>query len=431
MIMLRTVLFSFLTLTSVVHAQEKLTLEKWLLDGEFRQESVYNINWMNDGQFYSALDENNIIKYDITTGQPVETIVEGNALGLPAPIDDYSFSSDEKKLLIQTNKEYIYRRSFTAEYFVYDLENQSITQLSDGGAQSYATFSPDASKVAFVRDNNLFYLVLKDMQEIQVTNDGKFNEIINGSTDWVYEEELYLTKAFNWSPEGDKLAFYRFDETEVKEYNMQVWNQGELYPTDYRYKYPKAGEVNSVVEIFVYHLDKNEKVKMDIGAETDIYIPKIIWTPDNSVLSIRRLNRLQNKLDVLHADATSGETTLVFTEQSATYIESYYEENLIYLKDKEGIVFTSDRDGYNHLYLYNWDGELVRQVTEGKWEITQFLGVDQSAKKPQAYFLSTEGSPMERQLFKVDLRGKKKERLTTGKGYHSINMSTDFSYYIF
>jgi dipeptidyl-peptidase-4 len=227
-----------------------------LIDGTFSQRSVRSLNWMNDGQFYSALTDNKVVKYDVKTGNEVATIVDGNELGIT--IDSYNFSTDESYVLLLTDRQSIYRRSFTAVYYLYERETNELNKLSEG-RQSYATMSPDNSKVAFTRDNNLFYKDLTSNSETAVTSDGKFNFIINGSTDWVYEEELYLTKAFAWSPDSKKIAYYRMDESNVREYNMQVWNEGALYPLDYRYKYPKAGEENSIVEIYFYDLASAKK----------------------------------------------------------------------------------------------------------------------------------------------------------------------------
>lgn len=295
-------MFTLFLLPALLVAQREITIDDFTTRNTFAQRSVYGINWMNDGKFYSSQDGNKIVKFNITTGQAVETLVDGDALNTKLNIQSYEFSSDEKKLLLLTEREGIYRRSYKAEYYIYDLTRMSIQKLSLGGKQSYATFSPDATKVAFVRNNNLFYVDLTTMNEIQVTNDGKFNHIINGSTDWVYEEEFSFAQAFYWSPDGKRLAFHRFDESNVKEYNLQKWNKGALYPEDYRFKYPKAGEDNSVVEIWIHDLSAGTNTKADIGTNKDIYIPRVKWTNNPSVLSVRRMNRLQNILEILHVD---------------------------------------------------------------------------------------------------------------------------------
>ena len=246
-------------------AQKQITVEDFTSNNIFSAKTVEGIRWMNDGQFYSVLEGNAIIKYDVTTGNKVETILDGKVTEPNITISDYAFSEDEQQILLLTDKQSIYRRSYTAIYFVYSFSDKSMSKLATG-RKSYGTFSPDGTKVAFTRDNNLYYVSLNDMKEVQVTKDGKYNHIINGSTDWVYEEELSLTKAFYWSPDSRRLAFYRFDETNVREYNMQVWHEGQLYPEDRRYKYPKAGEVNSIVEIKIFTLDNSNTTTVDIGS---------------------------------------------------------------------------------------------------------------------------------------------------------------------
>jgi len=380
---------------------------------------------MNDGQFYSALEENKIKKYSVLSGEEVETIVDGNKLELP--IQSYSFSDDESLVLIMTDRESIYRRSYTAIFYLYDRSNGVATKLSDG-RQSYATISPDNSKVAFTRDNNLFYLDIASDQEVAVTTDGKFNQIINGSTDWVYEEELYITKAFDWSPDSRKIAYYRFDESRVKEYNMQVWNDGALYPEDYRYKYPKAGEDNSIISIYAFEVETGNKTLLDIGSETDIYIPRIYWTKNPNILAIQRLNRLQNQLDILHADVSVGSSKVILTDKSDTYIDFTFCDDLTYLENGKQFLFSSEQDGYKHFYLYNLDGSLVNQITKGAFEALEMVGLDQS--KGLLYYTSTEDSPLEQQLYSISLAGKSQKKLSSEEGYHSINMSDDCSYYM-
>ncbi|MFZ6010641.1 MAG: S9 family peptidase, partial [Bacteroidota bacterium] len=409
-------------------AQKQITVEDFTTKSTFFQRSVSSVNWMNDGKFYSALADNKVIKYDVTTGQAVETLVDGSALDPKINIDDYSFSTDEKKILLLTDFQSIYRRSFTAQYFVYDLSTKSVKALSANGKQSYAAFSPDASKVAFVRSNNLFYVNLADMKEETVTADGKLNSIINGTTDWVYEEEFSFVNGFYWSPDGQKLAYYRFDESAVKEYNLQRWNKGKLYPQDYRFKYPKAGEANSTVEIWCYDLASKQKVKADIGTEKDIYVPRVKWTHDANTLSVRKLNRLQNNLEILHTNASTGASKLVLTEKSDTYIDVDFIDDLTYLNDGKQFIHASESNGYKHLYLYSVDGTLIRQITTGNFEVSQFVGLDE--KNKVLYYISTEVSPLERQLYSVSLDGKKKTRLSMAAGSHNINMSGDFQFYI-
>src|SRR5690349_15684080 len=248
----------FLALSVTVCAQKQVTVEDFTTQNTFNQKSVSGINWMKDGKFYSTIESNKIVKYDITSGKAVETIFDGATATPKLEIRSYSFSEDEKKILLLTNYEGIYRRSFRADYFVYDVATKAIHKLSENGKQSYASLSADNSKIAFVRGNNLFITNLADWSEVQVTNDGKFNSIINGTTDWVHEEELGFVQAFQWSPDGKKLAYYLFDESLVREYTLQKWNKGQLYPELYTYKYPKAGEANSTVEIWIYDVASKE-----------------------------------------------------------------------------------------------------------------------------------------------------------------------------
>ena len=393
----------------------------------FRQRSVRGLNWMNEGQYYSALSANKVVQYDVRSGNEVETLVDGNALNIS--IDDYRFSADESIILLLTDRESIYRRSFTAVYYLYTRATGELTKLSEG-RQSYATLSPDNQKVAFTRDNNLFFKDLNSGTETAVTQDGVFGRIINGSTDWVYEEELYLTKAFAWSPDSKKIAYYRMDETNVREYNMQVWNNGALYPEDYRYKYPKAGEENSVVEIFLYNVSTAKKTPVDIGAEKDIYIPRIYWTQSAETLAVQRLNRLQNQMDLLHVNTVDGSSEVILTDKSDTYIDFTFCDDLTYLDNGQQFLFSSEKNGYKHFYLYDMSGTLIRQVTTGNFEAISMVGLDQSKRIPTLYYISTEDSPLERQLYSITLNGKSKRKLTNNAGYHAINMSDDCSYYM-
>lgn len=426
MMRLRLILL-LLLISSGLSAQKQITFRNFY-DGTFRQENVRSFNWMNDGQYYSQLSQNKIVRSSILDKNDNQDIFDGSEYKLE--IDDYSFSADEKKILIVTQRSSIYRRSFTAEYFVYNRENEELKKLSDGGPQSYATFSPDGSKVAFVRQNNLYVTTLVDMKEQQLTTDGKFNEVINGSSDWVYEEEFSITKAFAWSPDSEKIAFIRFDESNVREYNMQKWNDGANYPEDYRYKYPKAGEANSVVEVHILNLKDGRTVKVDIGEEKDIYIPRITWTHNANLLSVIRLNRLQNKLDILHADASTGATRLIYSDKSKTYVDITYTDDLMYLEDGKRFLFSSEKDGYKHFYIHDMDGQVLHQVTKGPWEAESFVALDQSVRKPVLYYISTEDSPLERHLYKINIEGKGKEKLSKLSGWNSVDMGDDAKYYI-
>jgi dipeptidyl-peptidase 4 len=409
-------------------AQKQISVEDFTTRNTFAQRTVNEINWMKDGKYYSALSDNKIIRYDVTNGNPLETIVDGSSFQPAIDIDDYSFSADEGLVMLSSGKESIYRRSYTADYFVYDRLAKTLKKVSSGGKQSYATFSPDGKQVAFARGNNLFLVNLVTMTEVQITDDGKFNKIINGTTDWVYEEEFSFVVGFFWSPDSKKIAYYKFDEGAVKEYNLQRWKKGQLYPEDYRFKYPKAGEANSGVQAWIYDVGTRKHVKADVGNETDIYLPRIKWTKDPSVLSVRKLNRLQNLLEIIHVDAATGSSKVILTEKSDSYVDIEFLDNLTYLPDGKQFVHASERSRFKHLYLYSVSGTLIKKLTDGNFEVSEFIGFDEKTKA--IYYTSTEESPLEQHLYSVSFDGRKKTRLTSLPGKHQINMSGDFQFYI-
>ncbi|MCP9290344.1 S9 family peptidase [Gracilimonas sediminicola] len=423
------ILLALCSVATATVAQDKKAIEfEHIFDGTFSPNNVQNVRWMNDGEYYSATRNNQIIRYNIVDGSE-EVLFNGNeftdAGGDTIRVQGYQFSSDESKLLIKTDVEQIWRRSTRENYYVYEFESGDFSKLTASDEkQQYAELSPSADRAAFVRNNNLVWVDLSTGEEIQITSDGEFNKIINGAADWVYEEEFGFAKAWFWSPEGDRIAFYRFDEERVKEFFMTNW--GSLYPEEVEFKYPKAGEQNSIVSIHVYHLDSGETVTMDVGEETDQYIPRINWTRDNSRLAIRRMNRLQNKQDLLIANAETGSTRVILTEQSDTWLDVH--DDLYFLSNGEQFITTSDKSGYNHVYLYNMQGRQLEQITSGNWDVTELIGHNE--RMYELYYVSAEQSPLERHLYSIRIDGKKKEKLTKGDGWHDINMSRDFKYYI-
>ncbi|WP_425542702.1 S9 family peptidase [Algoriphagus jejuensis] len=396
--------------------------------GTFSQETISGINWMKDGQFYSSQILRNgapaVVKINLETGQEAGVLLDGRTLGVD--FSSYSFNAEESKALIASDVESIYRRSSKGVFYVVDLASGRKQQLMNGEKISYATLSPDNDKVAFVQNNNLYLVELASGKQTQITSDGEWNKVINGSADWVYEEEFAMAQAFQWSPDAKKIAFIRFDESQVPEFNMQLW--GSLYPKDYKFKYPKAGQKNSIASIHVYDLASGKTQQMDAGTETDIYLPRIYWTKDANTLAFIRLNRLQNQLDLLHADASTGASKLILTETSQTYVDLNYNDDLQYLSDGKTFIRTSEQDGFKHIYHHNLDGSLIRQITSGNWEVTAMVGLDEKAKK--LYYISTEASPLERNFYVINLNGKGKKVLTPAKGTHTINMSSDRKFYI-
>lgn len=425
---LLTLLALTLCSTVTVFAQQKaVSLEDVFKKGTFNQKSVHGINWMKDGQYYSSLINDGhpkVVKINIATGEQEAVLIDGQQLGIN--FSNYFFNNDETKALLASDVENIYRRSSKGVYHVLDLASGKVQELMNGEKISYATLSPDNTKVAFVKDNNLYYVELETNKVHQITHDGKWNHIINGSADWVYEEEFSMSQAFSWSPDGNKIAFLRFDESEVPEFNMQMW--GALYPEDYKFKYPKAGEKNAEVSIHIHDLEADKTLTVDAGEEKDIYLPRIYWGGNSETLSFIRLNRLQNQMDLFHANVATGESKLVVRETSDTYVDLNYNDNLQYLQDGKGFIRTSEQDGYKHIYHHDMEGNLIRQITTGEWEVTDLIGVDESSNT--LYYVSTELSPLERNLYSIRLNGKRKELLTPEKGTHGINMSRDFKYFI-
>jgi len=412
---------------SALAQKRMITLEDIYLKNTFILKNGQHFRWTKNGQYFTNLENNKIVRYSVLTGEKIDELFNQPINWL---IQDYELSADEKKILLFTNQEYIYRRSFSADYYIYDIATRNLQPLSLHGKQMHAQFSPDGTKVAFCRDNNLFIKDLITELETAVTTSGKPSHIINGMADWVYEEEFGFSRAFFWSPDSKRLAFYTFDESHVKEYNMTLWNAPALYPQDYRFKYPKAGESNAFVQINVYDLNNTQSISIDIGKETDIYIPRVVWTQNPHILSVTRLNRLQNKLEILHTNLTTHQTNVVLTEESDTYIDINHCPDLIYLQDGIHFITTSEMSGYKHLYLFNTEGKPIKQLTSGNWEVTEVLGIDQRSKKPVLYFLSTEVSPLEQHLYSLTLDGKTKKRITTMEGVHEANFSPDFEYYV-
>ena len=406
--------------------QNEITLEDIYVNGKFSERGVSGLRSMNDGEYFTTLEgKRKIVKYSYKTGEVADILF--NTIDSNFEIKAYEFSSDESKILLAVNAEYIYRRSYTADYYVYDIASQKLNKLSDNGRQKYAHFSPNALKVGFVRDNNIFVKDLKTNAETQITFDGKFNYIINGGTDWVYEEEYSFTRAFFWSPNGDKIAYYKFDESEVKVFNMTKYNN-DLYPENYAFKYPKAGEKNSVVSIHVYDLASKETSTMDIGKEKDQYIPRIKWTTENNKLSIIRLNRLQNHIEILLTNTDTGDSRVIYEEKNKYYITRIKDWYMTTTADGRYFIINSEKNGWNHLYLYDMNGKLINQLTNGEWEVTDFYGIDDETQT--VYYQSTEESSIKRAVYSIKLDGSKKKKLSEKAGNNKADFSKGFKYYI-
>ncbi|MDD4142094.1 MAG: S9 family peptidase [Bacteroidales bacterium] len=431
------ILFLIILLPVSLFSQDKkLTLEDFFVNYTFRQKSIYGIRSMNDGIHYTTLDRGErIVRYEYKTGEAVDTLF--NIKDITSDIRNisgYQFSDDEKKILVFTNIQPIYRHSFTADYYIYDIITRSFMKLSGLDGQQLGTISPTGNKVAFVYKNNLYIKDLLTNKETAVTTDGEFNNIINGAPDWVYEEEFGFSKGFEWSPDGTKIAYMKFDESDVKMFGMTVFKgaapaheENALYPSNQTFKYPKAGEDNSIVSVHIYDIATGKTVTADVGNETDQYIPRIRWTKRDNTLSIFRVNRLQNKFEILFTNANSGKSEVVYTDTNRYYIDEAIYDNITYI-DANTIIVMSERSGFRHIYRHYIDTNVSQQITAGDWDVSEYLGYD--TKKNTVYYISTEETPIRTDLYSIRIDGKKRTKLSTGKGSNSAVFSSGFQYYI-
>jgi dipeptidyl-peptidase-4 len=383
---------------------KKLELQEIFASPKFAQRGVSGLRSMADGEHYTAVSKGHIIRYAYATGKPVDTLFRPDQLidpvsGDTLPFDDYNFCSREQRLLLSTATESIYRYSSREINYVFDRRTGQINRLSMGGKQAFAQFSPDGERVAFMRDNNLFITELNSFTETQITTDGRMNEVINGGTDWVYEEEFGFTRAFYWSPDSRMLLYYRFDERAVPEFVMPLYNG--LYPEPYRFKYPKAGEKNALVELHTYALESGMRHKIDVGPEADQYIARAGWTTDPGQLWFQRVNRHQNRVELVLADPRSSSTRVVLTDSSAAWVDIL--DDLTFLKNGREFIWSSEKSGFQQLYLHRLDGSEIRVLSPPLRDVTDFYGIDEASGL--LYYALADPTPMERRLFVQGLDG--------------------------
>ena len=403
---------------------------KEITEGKFRQ--VTNIGEMRslpDGEHYTAMskDKSMIIKYSYRTGNPVDTLFDtGKARECTfVDFDGYTISNTGHHILVWRETEPIYRRSSKAVVYDYDVRRNYLKPLTESASkQMIPTFSPDGRMCAYVRDNNIWLRKFDYDTEVQVTKDGELNKILNGITDWVYEEEFAVTNLMAWSPDSEYLAYVRFDESEVPEYSMQMYGDG-LYPGYYNYKYPKAGQKNSKVSVHSYSIETKDTKTLKVPGDGDIYIPRIVFTNNPDQLAVMTLNRWQNAFNMYYINPKSGVSRLVLREDNKSYIDSDLMTSIQFMKD--GFVYVSEQDGYNHIYLYSPTGVMQRQVTKGNWDVTKFLGIDEATKT--VYYQSAEESPIRRSVYKIDAKGVK-TKLSTEEGTNNATFSDNFAYYV-
>lgn len=417
-------LFVLTVFTCSLAQKKKITLEA-IWKGEFRTESIDEIHSLNNGKQYAVLNTNPTIRsssldlYEYTSQKKVETLVTSSAT-LPY-FTAYTFSKDESKLLLATAIEPLYRYSRRGIYYVYDIARKTLIQVSKAKIQE-PLMSPDGAKVAYVLHNNLYVFDITSQTTKQVTTDGNKGTIINGITDWVYEEEFGFVRAFAWNPNSTQIAFLRFDETQVPRFSMDLYGQ-ELYPYQYEFKYPKAGEANAQVSL---HL-----LQVATGAITDValpnayYLPRIQWMDHSNHLSVQTLNRHQNQLKLYKVNTQDFSVALLLEENDSAYVA--LSGALTFLPGNR-FLWTSERDGYNHLYLYNTKGTLLRQITQGTWEVTEVYGYDK--KRDKLYYQSTEKNSRNRNVYSIALNGTQKQCLTPKAGTNAANFSADYTYFI-
>lgn len=420
----------FLLLLTSVFAQQKVSVEA-IYTGQFQAKQMDELQSMKNTNQYTVLNYDQssrslqIDVFDFATLKKVNTLIETkNQPKLSDGIDSYMFSSDEKQLLIANNSNRIYRHSFTADYFLYNLETKELNKILEQVQEP--TFSPDGKKIGYVKENNIYIFDIASKTNSQITTDGKKNAIINGITDWVYEEEFAFVRAFDWSKDSKKIAFIRFDESLVPEFSMSIFSK-DLYPKIETFKYPKAGEKNSLVSLYLYNVDSKTTKKVDLSQYNDFYIPRIEWTNDANVLSAKILNRHQDNLDLLFIDGTSAATKVVLNEKDKSYIDFVDKDNLTFLNDNS-FIWTSEQDGFNHIYYYDKTGKLLNQITKGNWEVTEYYGFDE--KTQSVFYQSTEEGSINRAVFRMGLDGKNKTRLSQTIGTNAATFSPNFQYFI-
>ena len=414
---------------SVATSQEKnITLEE-IWSGKFSQQHLQSLQSLKNGVEYVVLNHDpdtgnsSIDVYSYKTGKQTRTLVDTKDLKDLDKFQSFSLSDDESKILLATDPQPIYRRSSKAIFYIFDVNSKELTKLSDKKVQE-PTFSPDNSKLAYVFENNIYIYNVAEKTEKQITQDGKINSIINGITDWVYEEELGFVRAFEWNAKGDKIAFLRLDETEVPEFSMDIFGS-DLYPSEQVFKYPKAGEANSKVSLHMYDVKTEETQEIDLGDYSDFYIPRIKWTNKDYTLSAQVLNRHQDQLDLIFINAEDNTAEVILTEKDEAYVD--VTDNLTFLEDNS-FIWTSERDGFNHIYLYAESGKLKRQVTTGNWEVTNYYGYDN--KSDRLFYQSTENGSVNRDVYSIKTNGKSKKRLTEKTGMNNADFSADFTYFI-
>lgn len=428
----------FVSIFVYAQSNQKITLDDLFIRGTFHAQSVDEMKSMNDGEHYTTLNGmgTRIIRHSYKTGEETDIVFDITKIQ-DAPISyfqDYEFSADETKILLATNIQTQNRYSYSAQYYVWNSVTKELTALSDRKPQQFATFSPDGDRVAFVSDNNISIKNLRFGSESRITTDGEKDRIINGTSDWVYEEEFRLSKAFWWSPDSKFLAYLRFDESEVARYSLTMFAgaapelvENKPYPGIKTVKYPKAGGKNSDVKAMVYDIASRTTIPVNIEEGKDFYIPRLDWAPNSNDLVVMRLNRQQNILDVFYANPYTGDIRPLMTENNNRYISPDFFDDFTFLSDGKFVV-NSERNGWSHLYLYDKQGFELGQITKGDFDVTDFYGYD--AAKKVFYYQAAAESPLRRETYFVSSDGKTAGKISTLAGTNSAAFSKNHTYYV-
>jgi len=409
----------------LVISQKDISMNDVFLNRTFSQDWVYGLNSMNDGVHYTTLeygDTTSIDKYSYFSGKKVDVILQSSDINLD--FSGYTFNQKESLLLLETESEKLYRHSKKSIFYLYDLKTKEITKISEKKIR-LPEFSPDSKYISYIYRNNIYTYNITSKETKKITHKGLPNKIICGATDWVYEEEFGFTQAYQWSPDSRLIAYYIFNESKVPEFSMDVFKEG-LYPKQERFKYPKAGERNSTVTINIFNIERNENVIAKVTNKKEFYFPRIKWTNKSNQLFVQRMNRHQNHLELLSVNPYNGNANVVFEEKEKTYIDVH--DNLTFYHDDSFFLWTSEKNGNNHIYLYRIDGKEIRQITKGDWEVTKFYGFDQKSKN--LYYQSTEKSPLQRDVYSINVFGKKKKLLSKERGSNNANFSKNYKYFI-
>ena len=427
---------TILLMTSEMRADNKITL-KDVTGQTFSPQNISGVDPIQGTDLYASIskDGKQIIEYAFKSGKPTRVLFDiANTQGESLKqFDGYSLSPDGKRMLIQTNTHKIYRRSSTADYYIYTIQSRKLEKLSSGGPQQIPTWSPDGNQIAFVRDNNIFLVkLLYDNAESQITKDGKFNEIINGVPDWVNEEEFSTNRSLCFTADSRMICWIKYDERKVKEYSLQMFMGShpamktyEVYPGAYTYKYPKAGEDNAIVSVWAYDIQSHKTNRLQVPLDADGYIPRIKSTNDPNKVIVYTMNRHQDVLNLYAVNPHSTLSQLIIKESADKYVK---EEAMEGIKiGQNSILLPSDRDGFMHLYLYNMNGSLIRKIGEGNYDITNVYGYDEASG--DVYYQAASVNPHDRQIF-VSHKNGKTERLTDANGWNTAMFSGDYKYFL-